>query len=87
MAKTLDKNVKWLIDLAAEINRKRSLIPVTGSRSYLFIGNVVYLIYGECATKETARKAENFNAAELSMLAEDRAHNGLEQKARKYGKG
>jgi hypothetical protein len=82
MAKKTDKNVARLVALATELNRKRTKVPVSGSRTYLFRGKKVKLLYTDCPTEETARVAENFNATELAWLAEDLEVNGLEKKAR-----
>lgn len=79
-------NITWLLALAAEMNFKRSIIPITESRSYLFVGKKVYMLYTDCPTKETARKCEQWNATELTWLALDRERYGLESKVRNYGK-
>lgn len=86
MAAELDANVGWLLELAEEMNYNRAIIPVTGSRSYLFMGKKVYMLYGDCPTKETARKAEKWNAVEVGWLADDRTVQYLERKIRNYGK-
>lgn len=85
MAGELDPNVVWLLDLAEEMNYTRSIIPITGSRSYLFMGKKVYMLYGDCPTKETARKCEKWNPVEVAWLADDRAVQYLERKIRTYG--
>ncbi len=87
MAAELDPNVVWLLELAEEMNYNRAIIPITGSRSYLFMpGRKVYMLYGDCPTKETARKAEKWNKIELGWLADDRKVQNLEWKIRNYGK-
>ncbi len=82
MAKKPDKNVARLVALATELDRDSTKVPVTGSRTYLFRGKKVFLLYTDCPTEEKARTAENFNPAELAWLAEDLELNGLEKKAR-----
>lgn len=84
MAGELDGNVVWLLALAEEMNFSRAYIPVTGSRTYLFMGKKVYMLYTDCPTKETARKAEKWNALELTWLALDRERHNLERKVREY---
>ena len=80
--KTASQPAARLLALAAELNLDRAKVPVTGSRTYLFCGEKVYLLYTDCPTEQTARTAENFTQAELAWLAEDFQQNGLEQKAR-----
>jgi len=84
MAAELDANVAWLLALAGEMGYKRALIAVTGDRSYLFEGKRVYMLYSGCPTKETARRAEKWNAVEVAWLTDDREYQYLERKIREY---
>jgi len=84
MAAELDANVVWLLALAGEMDYKRALIAITGDRSYLFAGKRGYMIYSDCPTQETARRAEKWNAVEVAYLAEDRECQYIERKIREY---
>jgi len=84
MAAELDANVVWLLALAGEMDYKWALIAITGDRSYLFTGKKVYMLYTRCPTKETARRAEKWNAVEVAYLAEDRECQYVERKIREY---